>query len=72
MLRNRGSVERFDTQAQVVEIGAAGVVVACAPGALELERVKPEGKAEMDAAAWARGARIELGERLTTEKEAHA
>jgi methionyl-tRNA formyltransferase len=56
----------------VIEIGAAGVVVACAPGALELLKVKPEGKAEMDAAAWARGARIEVGGRFTWQKEAHA
>ena len=56
----------------VIGIGAAGVVVACAPGALELLKVKPEGRAEMAAAAWARGARIEVGDRFTREKEAHA
>jgi methionyl-tRNA formyltransferase len=39
----------------------AGVRVACGTGALELLRVKPAGKSEMDAAAWLRGARLEPG-----------
>ena len=49
-----------------------GVAVACRPGVLLVERVKPEGKAEMSAADWARGARIERGERLAIAEEAHA
>jgi methionyl-tRNA formyltransferase len=53
---------------------AQEVTVACAPGALILARVKPDGRSEMDAAEWARGARLERGERLEIEieKEAHA
>ncbi len=43
---------------------AEGVRVACGSGALELLRVKPAGKGEMDAAAWLRGARLEPGARL--------
>ncbi len=34
-----------------------GVAVACRPGALLIERLKPEGRAEMSGAEWARGAR---------------
>jgi methionyl-tRNA formyltransferase len=41
-----------------------GVRVACGKGALELLRVKPAGKAEMDASAWLRGARLEPGAKL--------
>ncbi|MFI5370881.1 MAG: methionyl-tRNA formyltransferase [Candidatus Eisenbacteria bacterium] len=41
-----------------------GVTVSCGSGTLSLERVKPSGRAEMDAADWARGARIEVGDRL--------
>ena len=48
----------------LLEIDAHGVHVACRPGALRIERVIPEGRAEMDAADWARGARLEVGERL--------
>jgi methionyl-tRNA formyltransferase len=49
-----------------------GLAVACAPGVLMVERVKPEGKAEMPAVEWARGARLERGARFELEKEAHA
>jgi len=49
-----------------------GVAVACSPGVLLLTRVKPEGRAEMNAAEWARGARIERGESLEANKEAYA
>ena len=45
---------------------SAGVRIACGSGALELLRVKPAGKAEMDAAAWLRGARLEPGARLSS------
>ncbi len=38
--------------------------VACGSGALELLRVKPAGKAEMEGAAWLRGTRLEPGARL--------
>ncbi len=56
----------------VVESGADGVTVACAPGALRLVTVRPEGRGDMAAAEWARGARIQAGDRLAVEKEAHA
>jgi methionyl-tRNA formyltransferase len=49
-----------------------GIAVACSPGVLLVERVKPEGRNEMSAADWARGARIERGERLAITEEAHA
>jgi methionyl-tRNA formyltransferase len=49
-----------------------GVVVACGAGALLLERVKPEGRGDMAAADWARGARIADGERMESLKETHA
>ncbi len=42
-----------------------GVTVAAGDGsALHLESVQPEGKPRMDAAAWARGARVALGSRF--------
>ncbi len=54
---------------EVVEAGAEGVTVACRPGTLRLERVKPEGRAELAAADWARGVRINPGDRLEALKE---
>ena len=54
----------------VIEVGRDTVSVACAPGALFLERVKPEGRNEMSAADWARGSRVSAGERLMVAKEA--
>jgi len=42
----------------------AGACVACGAGALELLRVKPAGKGEMDGAAWLRGARLSAGAKL--------
>ena len=44
-----------------------GIVVACAPGALHVLLLKPEGRAEMNGAAWARGARPAPGERFGVE-----
>lgn len=58
-----GAVERMTPQ---------GVDVACAPGALTVVRVKPEGKSEMEALEWARGARVQAGDRMETVKEAVA
>jgi methionyl-tRNA formyltransferase len=54
----------------VVEVGREGLVVACAPGALRLVTVRPEGRGDMAAAEWARGARVQAGDRLAIEKEA--
>jgi methionyl-tRNA formyltransferase len=59
---------------RVLGIGPDGVRVACGRGSLLLERVKPEARGEMDAAEWARGARIQVGDQMDiiVEKEAHA
>jgi methionyl-tRNA formyltransferase len=46
-----------------------GIRVACAEGALRVQRLKPEGRAELDAAEWAHGARPQPGERFETLKE---
>lgn len=54
----------------VVAEAGQGVVVACGSGAVELKRVKPEGKSEMDAADWTRGARVQSGERMVKEEAA--
>ncbi len=48
----------------VLAVTRAHVHVACGRGALALERVRPEGRGEMDAAAWARGARVAPGDRF--------
>lgn len=48
----------------VVAIEPDGVDVACADGTVRLERVTASGKASMPASAWARGARLEIGDRL--------
>jgi methionyl-tRNA formyltransferase len=53
-------------------IGAAGVDVACRSGALRLLRVKPEGRAEMSAPDWARGARVAPGAVFEITQESHA
>lgn len=42
----------------------AGLRVACGQGAVEVTQLKPAGKRAMAAADWARGARLEEGERL--------
>jgi len=55
----------------VLEVRHDGVVVACAAGALLVERVKPEGRAEQAAADWAHGARLIPNERLLVAREAH-
>ena len=46
----------------VIDVAAAGVDVACATGALRIVRLRVEGKPEMPAADWARGARLEPGD----------
>jgi methionyl-tRNA formyltransferase len=59
---------------RIVGVDAEGVRVACGRGTLLLERVKPESRGEMDAAEWARGVRIQVGDMMEAivEKEAHA
>jgi len=46
-----------------------GLQVACGEGVLHVTKLKPEGRAELDAAEWARGARIQPDERFQTLKE---
>ena len=46
-----------------------GVRVACADGVLLVTRLKPEGRAELDAAEWAHGARPQPEERFESLKE---
>jgi methionyl-tRNA formyltransferase len=48
----------------LLEVGSHGLQVACRPGVLCLERVKPEARAEMAADDWARGVRLAAGQRL--------
>jgi methionyl-tRNA formyltransferase len=47
----------------IIASDADGVAVACGEGALRLRRVKPAGKAEMTARAFALGRRLEAGSR---------
>ncbi len=53
----------------LVSLTATGVRVACGQGSLELLRVKPEGRSEMDANEWARGTRVTPGERMAWNEE---
>lgn len=53
----------------LLEWNDEGVRVACAEGALRVTRIKPEGRAELDAAEWGRGARLQSGERFEGVKE---
>ncbi len=53
----------------LLESDDEGLRVACADGVLRVTRLKPEGRAELDAAEWARGARPQPGERFETLKE---
>ncbi len=48
----------------ILALEKAGPVVATAVGALQILEVQPTGKARMNAADWARGARISVGEKL--------
>ena len=45
-------------------VAETGVVVACGEGALALERVKPAGRKEMTAHAFAVGRRLAVGDRF--------
>jgi methionyl-tRNA formyltransferase len=53
----------------VLGVTGEGVMVACDPGVLLVTRVKPEGRREMSAAEWARGARLERGARFEADVE---
>jgi len=54
---------------EVLALTPQGVQVACGDGALELQRLKPEGRAELGAVEWARGSRLHPGERFTRWEE---
>jgi methionyl-tRNA formyltransferase len=56
----------------VTGVGASGVAVACGAGTLEILELKPEGRAVLGAAEWARGARLAAGETFETLKEISA
>jgi methionyl-tRNA formyltransferase len=56
----------------LLDVTREGVLVACAQGVLRVTRVKPEGRAEMGAAEWARGARLEAGARFVLQGEVPA
>jgi len=53
----------------LLESHGDGLRVACAQGVLVVTRLKPEGRAELDAAEWARGARLQPHERFESWKE---
>ena len=53
----------------VLGSGPEGVRVACGQGVLDLVRVRPEGRADMAAADWWRGVRLDRGARFATTKE---
>ena len=54
-------VEGTASVATVADITKTGILVGTSSGLLELIKVKPEGKGEMSASDWARGARIVKG-----------
>ena len=49
---------------EVLDITKDGIVIGCAKGAIELLTIKPEGKGEMKASDWAKGARIKKGDKF--------
>ncbi len=49
---------------EIIEIEKDGIIVKCAQNALKLITIKPEGKGEMQASAWAHGARIKKGDKF--------
>lgn len=53
----------------VIRASKKSVEVGCAQGQVSLGRVAPAGKGWMDAAAWARGARLEEGARLGVKED---
>ncbi|HYM81743.1 MAG TPA: methionyl-tRNA formyltransferase [Candidatus Limnocylindria bacterium] len=55
----------------VLEVRADGIVVACGSGALLVSSVVPEGRGQLGAADWARGARLQSGDHLEAAREAH-
>lgn len=52
---------------EILDILKDGIVVKCSQGALKLISIKPEGKGEMKASDWARGAKIKKGDFFKNE-----
>ncbi|AZI43238.1 methionyl-tRNA formyltransferase [Deinococcus psychrotolerans] len=50
--------------AELLEVSAEGLRVACGEGALLIRTVQPEGKKAMSAADWQRGSSLKVGERF--------
>lgn len=57
----KGSI---DLPGTIVDIAKEGISVACGKGVLQIKKVKPQGKSEMDAWSFACGYRIKTGERF--------
>jgi methionyl-tRNA formyltransferase len=65
ILRSRPEVESVDAApGTLLRSDHEGIRVACADGVLLVTRLKPEGRAELDAAEWVRGARPQPDERF--------
>ena len=47
---------------EIIDVLKDGIVVKCSKDALKIITIKPEGKGEMNASAWANGARINIGD----------
>jgi methionyl-tRNA formyltransferase len=52
---------------EVIEVGDAGVLVACGMGAVRVREVQPPGKRRMPAGDWARGRGVAVGDRFGAE-----
>ncbi|MBI1799291.1 MAG: methionyl-tRNA formyltransferase [Candidatus Eisenbacteria bacterium] len=70
--RVASAVGRAAEPGTVVAVAEPGVDVACGSGSLRIVKLKPEGRALLDAAAWARGVRLEDGERFESLRKAQA
>jgi methionyl-tRNA formyltransferase len=51
--------DESETPSGVVEVGREGIVLGFGDGGVLVTRLKPDGKGEMDAAAWGRGLRLQ-------------
>jgi methionyl-tRNA formyltransferase len=63
------ALPREDAPGTVLEAPGGELHVACGRGALEIVHVKPEGRNELGAAEWARGARVVAGDRFEPVRE---
>ena len=69
LITSSAPVEGRGVPGEVLAVTPEGVQVACGDGALELQRLKPEGRAELSAVEWARGSRLHPGERFIRWEE---